>query len=158
MYGTHYLHTAQHEREQAAEHVECKVGGLGVRVYHVGMPAQHDVEHTQGEEQCGDALEEKVEAHVGHPRAVAAHTGVFEFGDELRRVGGASTHYLYYMVLHAVRLRLGDVGGYAFGTAKREVGYEVECSHGDMVLRCCCGEMVRYDVEMVKYDVEMVLC
>ena len=50
MYGAHYLHTAQHEREQAAEHVECKVGGLGVRVYHVGMPAQHDVEHTQGEE------------------------------------------------------------------------------------------------------------
>ena len=154
--GAHYLHAAQHTRKHTTEHVERQVGRLGVRVYHVGAPAQNDVEHAQRKEQCGDALEEEVEAHVGHPRAVAAHASLFEFVDELRCVGGASAHYLYDMILHAVGLRLGDVGGYAFGAAKREVSYEVEYSHGDMMLRCCCGEMVRYDVEVLRYDVEVL--
>ena len=32
----------------------------------VGMPAQHDVEHTQGEEYGSYALEDEVEIDVGH--------------------------------------------------------------------------------------------
>ena len=57
---------AKEEGEEARKGVNTHVGCLRVDVYDVGMPAQHDVEHAQGKEYGGYALEDEVEIDVGH--------------------------------------------------------------------------------------------
>ena len=64
--GAHDAGVAKEAGENAREGVYTHVGRLRVDVDDVGMPAQHDVEHAQGEEYGGYALEDEVEIDVGH--------------------------------------------------------------------------------------------
>ena len=99
----HYAAAASPWKEEA-EKAYTHVRSLRVHVYDIGSPAHVYGQEPQRKAQCCDAFEKKVEAYVGHVRAVEAYARAVETVDELTCERRRGTHHLHHVIFRSCRM------------------------------------------------------